>query len=1469
MSDFELVPGLTSIRQSSFLIPSASGRYVFVLENNISSGPMHLYDAATGQIVASRGIDGFNTGHADISEAAGLVVNSIFNNIVVLDLNLDLVRDLSSLTGFGRIVGVHFSDTGDHLFLWDEETDDILVYDTVSWTQVATLNVVSDVDFAFNGAPWGLMDVGADGRFLFLDTVDGFEIIDLATRLSITLTGTSGADILNGAVGIDSLSGGDGDDLLHGAQGADTLDGGAGLDIVSYEHSNAGVIVQLTGQTASGGDADGDTLAGFESARGSAHDDTLVGTGDANVLNGAGGNDSLEGSGGDDILVDGGGDDVLNGGAGFDTADYSSAPSGVSVTINGASQQTGGAGLDTLTGMEALTGSAFADTLVGSVGGDRLEGGAGDDIVRGLAGSDTLIGGAGLDVVDYTGSTSAVAVNIAAQTASGGHATGDALSGIEGAIGTALNDSLLGDPNANALTGAAGDDLLAGLAGADALNGGAGVDTIDYALSSAGVSVNLTTGVGSGGDAQGDAVSGVERIIGSGLNDSLIGESSANLLTGGAGDDVLRGLAGADTLEGGAGADTVDYTGSTAAVTVNLTSQTASGGDANGDVLSSFERAIGSALNDSLTGDGAANSLAGGDGDDLLVGLGGADALNGGAGLDTIDYASSVAGVSVDLTLQIASGGDAGGDTLLGIENAIGSAFIDALVGSGGANVLAGGAGDDAITGLGGADALSGGAGVDVVDYSLSTAGVTVNLTAQTASGGHATGDVLSSFERAVGSAHNDILTGDAGANALTGGAGDDVLAGLAGADSMLGGAGFDTVDYATSSTAVVVNLTAQTASGGDATGDVLADFERAIGSALNDTLTGGAGANILSGGAGDDVLVGLAGADSLIGGSGADTIDYAASGAAVIINLTTLFAGGGDAAGDTLSDIENVLGSAFQDTLTGSSAMNVLTGGASDDSIAGLAGADALAGGAGIDLVDYGASDAGVAINLTALTATGGHASGDALSDFENIGGSTFNDSLTGDAGANSLFGGGGDDVLTGLAGGDSLIGGAGFDTVDYSASGAGVTINLATQTGGGGHATGDTFLDIERAIGTNFNDFLTGDFLANTLTGAAGDDVLQGADGNDVLNGGAGNDILTAGAGNDALTGGSGVDTSIYSVDSTSASWVRHLDGSWTVAAGAGGPDTMTGVEFLDFADRDVFLDRAARTFSGDGGSDILWRNANGVTAIWGMNGATVLGAGATGLQVGLVWSIGDTGDFNGDGRDDILWRNANGQTVIWQMNNSGVELAGSTSVQVGNDWAIQGVGDFNLDGRDDIVWRNASGLTVIWQMNGASVAQGAAASVQVDNAWQIAGIGDFDGDGRDDFVWRHDNGLTAIWHMNGAAVASSGLTTLSAGTSWEIAGVGDFNGDGRDDLLWRNDTGLTTIWHMNGTSAQGASASLQVGNEWAIAAVGDYNGDGRDDILWRHDNGLTVLWEMQGGTVIDANTTSIQVGNDWGIV
>ncbi|WP_454016928.1 calcium-binding protein [Azospirillum sp. Marseille-Q6669] len=206
----------------------------------------------------------------------------------------------------------------------------------------------------------------------------------------------------------------------------------------------------------------------------------------------------------------------------------------------------------------------------------------------------------------------------------------------------------------------------------------------------------------------------------------------------------------------------------------------------------------------------------------------------------------------------------------------------------------------------------------------------------------------LSGIENVRGGAGNDTLIGDAGDNQFSGGAGDDSLDGAAGndsleggagADTLIGGEGTDTVAYSGSASGVTVDLAASTGAGGDAEGDRISGVEDIIGSSHDDRLTGDGGANRIDGAAGDDTLDGGAGADTLIGGEGADTADYSASPEAVTVDLDAGTGHGGDAEGDILTGIENVIGSAFGDRLTGNGGGNRLDGGADDDTLAGGAG--------------------------------------------------------------------------------------------------------------------------------------------------------------------------------------------------------------------------------------------------------------------------------------------------------------------------------------------------------------------------------------------------------------------------------------------------------------------------------------------------------------------------------------------------
>ena len=184
------------------------------------------------------------------------------------------------------------------------------------------------------------------------------------------------------------------------------------------------------------------------------------------------------------------------------------------------------------------------------------------------------------------------------------------------------------------------------------------------------------------------------------------------------------------------------------------------------------------------------------------------------------------------------------------------------------------------------------------------------------------------------------------------------------------------------------------------------------------------------------DFIEGGAGGDALSGGGQIDTLSYETSDAAVTVNLFTNVVSGGHAQGDTISGFENVLGSGFADTITGSSAGNVLQGGADVDTIDGGAGSDLVEGGSGADILtggtnsfagdtlSYAGSSAGVSINLLLGLASGGDAAGDTFSGFENVLGSAFSDSLTGNSGNNTLTGGAGaGDNFRGLGGDDLLV--------------------------------------------------------------------------------------------------------------------------------------------------------------------------------------------------------------------------------------------------------------------------------------------------------------------------------------------------------------------------------------------------------------------------------------------------------------
>jgi serralysin len=197
--------------------------------------------------------------------------------------------------------------------------------------------------------------------------------------------------------------------------------------------------------------------------------------------------------------------------------------------------------------------------------------------------------------------------------------------------------------------------------------------------------------------------------------DTLIGTTGADQLFGEAGNDILKGLAGPDLLDGGTDTDTVNYSGSAARVVARLETGLGTFGDAAGDTYVSIENVVGSSFGDILIGNSLANQLKGGLGNDLFVGGGGADAMDGGDGIDLVDYQTSALGVNVNLSTGLATGGDAAGDTLKGIERLFGSASGDTLTGNTVANDFIGDEGNDKLSGLAGDDFLEGDSGADTM----------------------------------------------------------------------------------------------------------------------------------------------------------------------------------------------------------------------------------------------------------------------------------------------------------------------------------------------------------------------------------------------------------------------------------------------------------------------------------------------------------------------------------------------------------------------------------------------------------------------------------------------------------------------------------------------------------------------------------------------------------------------------------
>ncbi len=844
---------------------------------------------------------------------------------------------------------------------------------------------------------------------------------------------------------------------------------------------------------------------------------------------------------------------------------------------------------DASTASHVIYGSTGADDLNGTGGNDVIYAGQSDDTVHAGDGNDVIVIGDGQNTVDAGSGDDHIIAGIGINTIDGGDGNDSLdLTSWTGDWSIDLSDgsTIYGDhyTSIENVTTGVGNDTITGSDADNVISSGAGNDTLN------------------GGDG----------------NDTLSGGSGTNMLSGGAGNDTFIGDGNSnDTIDGGDGNDTVDYSnlavGSTHYYNLALgfASYLPDGGEGS-DTLTSIENVVGSQDNDVITGTDGDNVLSGGAGNDTFIGGFGTDTTDGGDGNDTIDYSAVLFGDTVYINLAggftgYSSTGGEGADSLVSIENVVGSQDNNVITGTDGDNRLDGGLGDDIIDGGKGNDTLIGGDGTDHL------------------SGGDGN-DIIGDFEGGT-STHQDVLNGGAGDDLIDadayekidGGDGNDRATIDFDSYSNNGGAGLNMSLAAAynggllnlvtgGSVQHVESLTVWATAKNDAITDAAWDGH-IYGGAGNDTINGAAGNDVLMGGTGNDHLQGGDGNDFMFGGQGADTIDGGAGDD--VIGYVALYLNGYDpnapaGAANHLGDFENLANDDMNDTSTdnlsggdgdddlfGWGGNDILVGGAGDDGLDGGKGADDMTGGTGSDV--YFVDNVGDVIHedvnggeLDVVKSSISYTLGANLeilflegSDNLTGTGNAANNNIYGNSGANTLKGLDGDDFINGFGGADKLFGGAGNDTYVVFSADERVSEQTVAGVDDGGvdlveawtsyHLTAGvenlTLLGTAQANygADNINASLTGNELNNILTGNFGNNTLNGGLGADTMIGGDGDDSYFVDNTGDVVTENAkeGTDRVFSTINYTLGANVENLVLSGTAVTGTGNglDNSLTG--------------------------------------------------------------------------------------------------------------------------------------------------------------------------------------------------------------------------------------------------------------------------------------------------------------------
>ena len=647
--------------------------------------------------------------------------------------------------------------------------------------------------------------------------------------------------------------------------------------------------------------------------------------------------------------------------------------------------------------------------------------------------------------------------------------------------------------------------------------------------------------------------------------------------------DSFRGLAGNDTFAGGVGmvADRIDYSrdelhGGNAGVIVNLGTGAATDGFGHTDTFTGIEVVRGTNQADQMTGGG--NLIF-----EEFLGLGGNDVIDGGGGFDEVDYSNEInfggpsRGVVVNLATGTATDSFGSTDSLAGIEQVVGTNFIDRITGTAGNDRLFGLGDEDILTPGPGDDFIDGGANFDTLVYSEATVDLNISLGSGTANDGMGGTDTFVNIEGLFGGSGNDTLTGTNRPNqeSFGGGPGNDTLIGA--------GGDLDELFYTTSPAGVTIDLLLNTAADGFGTTDSFSGFTGIEASPHDDTLLGTDGANVLDGRAGNDTINGR---------GGLDTAEYLQAVAGVFINLATGTAQDGFGTVDQLISIENAIGSRLNDEIIGSDDANNMQGDRGNDLFEGAGGNDFIDGQAGEDTARYAGAFSAYAVTIgsgtVTVTANSGSEGQDTLANVEFLQFSDRRidvrvDSTTIDSPADIQSPDDGVTMYREVASDDAIArpreeAHAEFTFSDGGATATGTDFrNLfyfeedtenVTVAGRGGDDVyiirslpeeltgGDPRIVEEEGGGedtawVNVNDYILSNGVENIVSmtergirmlandddnkfvGNIGDDELYAGFGDDIVWGGEGNDRIVGGDGDDALFGREGNDIFAWELD------------------------------------------------------------------------------------------------------------------------------------------------------------------------------------------------------------------------------------------------------------------------------------------------------------------------------------------------